>query len=47
MQYLGHHLAATENVLSELENWMEHILGEMVVVLKLNNGEYFVLKVSE
>ena len=24
MQYLGHHLAATENVLSELENWMEH-----------------------
>ena len=24
MQYLGRHLAATENSLSELENWMEH-----------------------
>ena len=24
MQYLRRHLAATENSLSELENWMEH-----------------------
>ena len=24
MKYLGYHLAAIENVLSEFENWMEH-----------------------